>query len=140
MAIAAVSHWRKALKDDRRRFYNTVGYRFWQALLDREDFDATEKFVDPFLRASELKQPIYIMHGELDHVVHATEARLMLNELKKTNPHVEAMSFPTASHSYWPYAAQVTMLNEIDGFLSRYLPSAAEAEPAREVATTASAN
>jgi dipeptidyl aminopeptidase/acylaminoacyl peptidase len=51
------------------------------------------------------------------------EARLMLNALKKRNAPVVSMSFPDASHNDWPYASRVTMLNEIDGFLRRTIPT-----------------
>jgi dipeptidyl aminopeptidase/acylaminoacyl peptidase len=124
VAISAVAHWRKTLRDDRDRFGNQSAYRFWKALLDREDFDEVEPFIDPYRRAKELKQPILLMHGELDRIVHATEARLMLDELKKHNPHVESRSFTQATHSYWPFATRVTRLNEIETFLRRHLAPA----------------
>ena len=124
VAIAAVAHWRKTLRDDRYRFDNQPAYRFWKTLLEREDFDEVEPFIDPFLRAGELRQPILLIHGELDRIVHPTEAKLMLDELKKHNDHVESRSFVQASHSYWPFAARVTRLNEIEGFLHRQLAPA----------------
>lgn len=123
VAIAAVAHWRKTLRDDRDQFGNLPAYRFWKALLDREDFAEVEPFIDPYRRARELKQPILLIHGELDNIVHATEARLMLDELKKHNPHVESRSFTNATHSYWPFATRVTRLNEIETFLRRHLAS-----------------
>ncbi len=123
IATSAVSNWRKALRDDRWRFDNDFGYKFWKSLLSRKNFAEEEKFIDPFLRAAELKQPVMIVHGEYDYVVHATEAKLMLDALKKHNPNVQALSFPFASHSYWPFADRVIRLNEAALFFDRYLSS-----------------
>jgi dipeptidyl aminopeptidase/acylaminoacyl peptidase len=125
VAIAAVSHWRKALQDDRWKLDNQMGYQFWKALLGRHSFKEDEPFIDPYLRAAELKQPVLIIHGEYDDVVHATEAKLMLDALKKKNPNVQSISFPYASHSWWPFEDQVVQLNEAASFLERHLPPAA---------------
>jgi len=124
VAIAAVSNWRRALRDDRWRFDNKLGYTFWKSLLSRESFAADEKFIDPYLRAAELKQPVYIMHGVQDFIVSPAEAQLMLDALRKTNPHVHTRSFPRAGHSQWSFDDRVVMFNEIATFLDRYLPPA----------------
>lgn len=121
VAIAAVSHWRKMMGDDRWGDGNKLGYSFWKALLDFRDFDEEEKFVDPLTRAGELNQPVYIMHGELDRVVRAQEAKLMLDALRKHNDHVQSLSFPRSSHSYWPFEDRVRQLNEIGEFFDRHL-------------------
>lgn len=126
VAIAAVSHWKRAIRDDVDRFDNKYGAVFWRELLERSDFSESERFIDPLRRAAELKQPIYIMHGEWDDVVHPTQSKLMLEALRKANPHVESMSFVTASHSTWPYDARVKQLNEIEGFLRRHLAPPAD--------------
>ncbi|HEY8993118.1 MAG TPA: alpha/beta fold hydrolase [Lacunisphaera sp.] len=123
VAIAAVSHW-KSLVQDTKQIWNggDYGAAYWKSLLEHSDFEKSEAFIDPYLRVAELKQPIYIMHGEGDTTVRPTEARLMLNALKKQNAPVESMSFPRASHTEWPYESRVMMLNEIDGFLRRTIP------------------
>ena len=125
VAISAVAHWKKTLRDDRWKFDNKMAYKFWKSLLDRENFSEDERHIDPYVRAAELKQPIYIMHGEQDWVVSPTEAKLMMEKLRKTNPDVHTRSFPNSSHSYWRYDDRVVQLNEIASFLNRYLqPSA----------------
>lgn len=120
IAIAALTHLRDQQKDNRRND-NRYGYEVWNDILGRKDFDATEHFIDPLLRAAEIRQPVYIMHGEQDDVVSATQARDMLKALKKTNPNVRSMSFVDAGHSYWPERDRVTQLNEIESFLRTYL-------------------
>jgi dipeptidyl aminopeptidase/acylaminoacyl peptidase len=126
IAISAISHWKKQMNFERDlgRFGNRYSSVFWENMLARADFATAEQYIDPLLRAAELKQPIYIMHGELDQVVDASEARVMLAALKKTNPKVESMSFPHATHTYWPLADRVAQLNEIESFLQRTLPPA----------------
>lgn len=122
VAIAAVSHWRALIRDTGAQYDGDYAASYWKNLLERSDFAKAEPFIDPYLRAGEIKQPIYIMHGSRDRVVQPTEAKMMIDALKKTNPGVESISFPAATHTYWPYATRVTMLNEIEGFLRRTIP------------------
>lgn len=125
IAVAAVSSWRKTLRDDRWVFDNQVAYRFWKTLLQRESFKADEPFIDPLLRSAEIKQPVFIVHGERDPIVHATEARQMLNALRKHNPNIQAKSFPLGGHGNWSIDDRVIYLNEMGAFLDRHLPPAA---------------
>lgn len=131
VAIAAVAHLRDQQKFN-RSFDNRYGYAVWQDILGRKDFAETERFIDPLLRATELRQPVYIMHGNRDEVVSADQAAAMLKALQKTNPHVRSKCFPNAGHSWWPELDRVTQLNEIEGFLREYL--APEPKPASPVA------
>jgi dipeptidyl aminopeptidase/acylaminoacyl peptidase len=121
VAIAAVSNWRQSLRDERWKFSNKGGYSFWKALLSRDGFAEQEKFIDPYLRAAELKQPIYIMHGSRDRVVSAVGADMMITALRKTNPNVCGRVFPFAGPGGWSYDDRVVELNEIGAFLERHL-------------------
>ena len=122
VAVAAVSNFRKLLRYERDHTWGDYySYEAWKTLLGRADFAENEKFIDPLLRASEIRQPVYIMHGERDGVVPATQAREMLKALQKTNANVESMSFPHARHSYWSFRDRVTMLNEMELFFRKYL-------------------
>ena len=121
VAISAISHLRQQRNDNIKLFGNPYGYAFWNSLLAKSDFAENEKYIDPLLRSAEIKQPVYIMHGELDQVVHPTQAREMLRALQWTNPRVESLSFPSSSHSGWPLCDRVTRLNEIESFLKRNL-------------------
>lgn len=142
IAVAAVSNWRTALKNDRWDSNRKLSYTFWKALLSRTSFSEDEKFIDPLVRASELKQPVLIMHGEFDRTVQPREAKLMLEALKKHNPNVKSLSFPHASHSWWPFADRVAVLNESALFLDRWLggeastsqPAASAAKPVAALA------
>ena len=131
IAIAAVSNWRKFIRDDHWQFDNRIAFTFWKSLLGRENFAADEKHIDPFLRAAEIKQPVFIVHGEQDTVVSPQEAKMMLDALKKDNPNIQSRSFPRSSHTYWPYEDRVVMLNESARFLETYLgKSKTEKQPA----------
>ncbi len=122
VAIAAVSNFRRMMQYDRDQTWGDYySYEVWKTVLGREDFAANERFIDPLLRAAEVRQPVYIMHGERDGVVPATQAREMLKALQKTNPNVESMSFPNAGHTSWAFRDRVTQLNEIEAFLRRHL-------------------
>lgn len=132
IAISAVSSWKKSLRDDHWLMNNKNKYAFWKSLLEGQDYEANAKYIDPLLRVAEIKQPVFIIHGELDQVVHATESKLMLDALKKQGTTVEAKSFSDATHTYWSFGDRVERLNEIAAFLERYLPAeTAEAAPAK---------
>ncbi|PTY02537.1 hypothetical protein DB347_24365 [Opitutaceae bacterium EW11] len=126
VAISAVSNWRMTLREDRRSGYK-LSYSFWRSILNGPRFAEDEKFIEPTMRAAELKQPIYIMHGEQDGIVSSKEAKLMLDALRKTNSHVYSRSFPRASHSEWSYDDRVVQFNEIAAFLSQHLAPTANA-------------
>lgn len=131
VAISAIAHWRDTLRDDRRRFENKLGYSFWKSLLDRTDFSSTEKFIDPYLRASEIHQPIFIIHGDRDSTVSSLQAGAMIDALKKQNSHVQSHNFSFATHTDWSFEDEVVKLNEIGLFFEKYL---APAPPATAVA------
>jgi dipeptidyl aminopeptidase/acylaminoacyl peptidase len=141
VAISAVSHWRSFLKDDRSKYDNKASYAYWKSLLDSQGFKTDEALIDPLLRAAELKQPIYVIHGTLDHIVSVEEATMMTKTLQKTNSQVESLIFPQAGHTYyeWGFYDKVRRLNEIGEYLDRHLkagtPAAAVergAQPAPE--------
>ncbi|MFT3780962.1 MAG: alpha/beta fold hydrolase [Nibricoccus sp.] len=129
IAFAAVSSWKKMQKDDRWAYGKEYGYAFWKALLADQNYAENAKYIEPILRVPEIKQPVFIIHGERDLVVHPTEAKLMLDALKKQGTPVEAKSFPDSSHSYWPFSDRVEMLNEIASFLERNLTEEPTAPP-----------
>jgi len=131
VAISAVSHFRSQLREMKRiygRDYD-YAYAFWQDILGKADFAKNEKFTDPLLRVAEIHQPVYIMHGGEDWVVHASQAGDMLKALQKTNPIVRSKNFPRAGHSYssWPLEDTVVRLNELEDFFSSYLKPTAPA-------------
>lgn len=124
IAMSAVTSWQKTLKDIKWSLSDGYEYTFWRALLERQDYETNAKYIDPLLRAGEIKQPIFIIHGSRDPVVSPAEADLMLQALKKNGAPVEVKAFPDAGHSYWPFADRVEMLNEMGAFLERNLPPA----------------
>lgn len=138
VATSAIANWRKALEDDRWHFNNRLAFTFWKSLLSRESFADDEKFIDPYLRASDIKQPLFIIHGGRDDVVSSREAGMMLDAVKKHNPNVQSHLFPHATHTYWTFEDRVVRLNEIAAFFSQYLGKAASGNSsAQDVASGA---
>jgi len=76
------------------------------------------------LRASELHQPIFIIHGGMDFTVSPRQSQTMLDALKTINPHVQSHSFPGASHTEWAFEDKVIRLNEMADFFEHYLAPA----------------
>jgi dipeptidyl aminopeptidase/acylaminoacyl peptidase len=133
IAISAVTSWGKRQKDFKWGLgEEAYAYALWDALLAKQDYATNAKYIDPLLRVAEIKQPVFIIHGEQDHNVNPTEARFMLDALKKQGTPVEAKSFADSSHTYWPFSDRVERLNKIAAFLERNLPAdTAEATPAK---------
>lgn len=139
VSISAISHWRNFLKDDRWKYNNIVSYIYWKSLLDSQGFKTDEALIDPLLRAAELKQPIYVIHGTFDHIVSVEEATMMTKTLQKTNPQVESLIFPRAGHTYneWGFFDKVRRLNEVGEFLDRHLKTGKPAATAEHSAPPA---
>ena len=135
IATAAVSNWRADMKQYRQ--HHVGGYEFWKTLLNRRDFKAEEKFIEPTLRAEELKQPIMIMQGRKDTIVSPKQAEAMYDALKKTNAHVEIRWFDFSGHGDWPVSDHVALLNDSAAFLEQWLAPARVSSAASPVTTTA---
>jgi len=127
VVTCGVAHWRNFLKKDRWQDSREYSYVFWRALLEGQDFKNDEPIIDPYLRAGEIKQPIYILQGGNDPVVDADEAQMMAKRLQSTNPQVEFLLFPNAGHSesQWSFTDKVRRLNETASFLDRQLKAGA---------------
>ncbi|HEY5227912.1 MAG TPA: alpha/beta fold hydrolase [Opitutaceae bacterium] len=128
VVTCGVAHWRNFLKKDRWNSSREFSYVFWGNLLDGQDFKNDEPMIDPYERADEIKQPIYILQGENDPVVDVDEARMMAKKLQASNPQVEFLTFPNTGHSsdQWTFTNKVRRLNETAIFLDRQLkPGAA---------------
>jgi dipeptidyl aminopeptidase/acylaminoacyl peptidase len=138
VVTAGVAHWRNILKKDRWLSAREFSYVFWKSLLDRQGFKDDEPLIDPYIRAAEIKQPIYILQGENDPVVDAEEARMMAKKLQGTNSQVEFLLFPGAGHSedQWSFTDKVRRLNEIANFLDRQVKDSAAPRAEGAVADT----
>ncbi|HVU17074.1 MAG TPA: prolyl oligopeptidase family serine peptidase [Candidatus Didemnitutus sp.] len=123
VAIAAISSWKDFVHS--KHLFRDLGmeYSYLRNLLSGANAPSEWKYIDPCLRVAELKQPIYIMHGNWDWTVPPQQAELMIAALGKNNPKVKSMGFEGATHTYWPVAAQVIMLNEINAFFRQNLPA-----------------
>jgi dipeptidyl aminopeptidase/acylaminoacyl peptidase len=121
VAIAAISSWKDLVHEKRTYFEPNLEYSYLRNLLSGANAPSEWKYIDPVLRAAELKQPLYIMHGNWDWTVPPEQAELMLAALGKKNPQIKSMGFDGATHTYWPIASRVIMLNEINAFLQQNL-------------------
>ncbi|HEY3755095.1 MAG TPA: prolyl oligopeptidase family serine peptidase [Opitutaceae bacterium] len=127
VAIEAVSDWRQTEHDDSLSFNNPIGTAYFRTMLQRQVELGGEHAIEPIDRASELHQPILIMHGALDRTVDAHQSERMTQALKVSNSHVFSKEFLHASHQNWPFADEVEMLNSAGAFLEKYVPTATAA-------------
>jgi len=131
IAIAAVSHWATLEYGD--WLDQNFNYSYMHNLTGGSHFSENEKFIDPYLRAAEIKQPVYIMHGVWDYTVRIEQAEIMYKALKKTNGHVKFMRLDTSSHQDWSEPDRITLLNESGDFFAENLkPIEAEATVAQK--------
>jgi dipeptidyl aminopeptidase/acylaminoacyl peptidase len=141
VVTAGVAHWSNFLKKDRWNSSREFSYVFWRALLDKQDFKDDEPKIDPYLRAAEIKQPIYILQGTADPIVDAEEAQMMVKKLQSTNSQVEFLLFPNTGHTsdQWSFTDKVRRLNETAIFLDRQLKAGAQ-NPTGDAASQATAS
>jgi pimeloyl-ACP methyl ester carboxylesterase len=141
VVTCGIAHWRNFLKKDRWQSSREFSYAFWRDLLDGQDFKNDEPIIDPYARAGEIKQPIYILQGENDPVVDLEEAQMMVKKLQDTNSQVEFLTFPNTGHTadQWSFTNKVRRLNETAIFLDRQLKAGAQ-NPTSDAASHAAAS
>ena len=117
--IAAVSSWRHYINDD--RWSAKYSYRYWRSIVDANDFDEDQAFIEPLKRVEEITRPLYIMHGYIDSNVIVEQAEMMVKALEKHDKEFQVMYFPLATHTYWPDSSRITILNETENFFKKHL-------------------
>ena len=117
--IAAVSSWRHYINDD--RWSAKYSYRYWRSIVDANDFDEDQAFIEPLKRVEEITRPLYIMHGYIDRNVIVEQAEMMVKALEKHDKEFQVMYFPLATHTYWPDSSRITILNETENFFKKHL-------------------
>jgi dipeptidyl aminopeptidase/acylaminoacyl peptidase len=92
-----------------------------RSLLTPERYRQQAAMINPINRASELHQPVLILHGEDDRLVHPRDAYAMADAVRKGGGKPTLVIIPKTLHSSWSTEARVSGMNELAAFLSQNL-------------------
>jgi dipeptidyl aminopeptidase/acylaminoacyl peptidase len=86
------------------------------------------KEVSPLKRASEIRVPILILHGEMDRVVPVKQSRRMAKALEKLEKEYRYIELDNGDHNLSDYRDRTATLTAIESFLARHLDDRAGAD------------
>jgi len=92
-----------------------------RSILTPERYRVQASFINPIHHASELHQPVLILHGEDDRLVHPRDAYAMTEALRKAGGQPTLVIMPKTRHANWSIEANVAALNELAAFLAKNL-------------------
>jgi len=92
-----------------------------RSILTPERYRPQAALINPINRVSELRQPVLIIQGEEDRLVHPRDAYAMADALRKAGGQPSLVIIPNARHSSWSIEARVAGMNELAAFLARNL-------------------
>lgn len=85
----------------------------------------------PAMRASELKAPVFLVHGKDDRRAAFDQYEAMLAALRATGASPETYVVDGEGHGFYSPESQAELYRRLDAFLARSLNSAGAAAPAR---------
>nr|WP_229260084.1 prolyl oligopeptidase family serine peptidase [Duganella aquatilis] len=78
----------------------------------------------PLQRAAELKQPLLMAHGLEDKRVPLVHATRFYDAVKRSNPHVELITYPNEGHGWRHDATNIAFWQRVEAFLEQNLKQA----------------
>jgi dipeptidyl aminopeptidase/acylaminoacyl peptidase len=102
--------------------------RWWARTLG-SDMDALAK-VSPALRASEVKVPVFLVHGSADTTASFNQYKAMEAALRKNGTPAETMVAPTEGHGFVKPENIAELYRRMEAFLDKYIGNGAKASTA----------
>jgi len=97
-------------------------YEFWrQRIGDPEADEAMLAKASPHRRVSEIKAPIFLMHGFLDDIVPVDQSKMMVKALQAAGKKVEYWEIPKEGHSASTPKLERDRMERVIAFLKPYL-------------------
>ncbi len=120
VTIAGVFDWSRIIQDGRRSnplAYERLIRQLGDPKLQKEKFDA----LSPILSAAKIKIPVFIAHGEDDHVVAASQSHRLAAILRKAGVPYETMFETWEGHGFSTLKNRAELYERIDAFLKKNL-------------------
>lgn len=122
ISFAGISEVRAMLRYDPS---SGIARRYYKDWRDRvrgdEDFDLGA--VSPLTRASAIRVPLLIAHGDEDHVVPFAQSRNMHEALRRAKIDHEFVVYPGEGHGFGKAENSIDFLRRVEAFLARHNPS-----------------
>ena len=95
---------------------------FWETYIGRGLDDAQKAAISPARRASQIKVPVLLFHGNKDVNVPYSQALFLKKELDATGSPVKLVTLDGQDHEINSTTVRTTFLTEMDAFLQTHLP------------------
>jgi len=128
-AYASVTDIELMISDDR---WYEWGAAWHETLVGGERGDASRlRGSSPLRRASEIRAPVLLGHGEDDQRVHVRQSRRMAEALRTAGKQVEYLEFPKEVHGFLLEANRVRWYGRVAAFFEEHLAPRAPSATAR---------
>ncbi len=122
VTIAGVFDWARVIEDSSRNEHQRGRYGFLRRRLgdpekDAEAFDA----ISPIRAVDQIKIPVFVAHGTLDHVASVGESKRLIAALKKRGLAFESRITSGEGHGFNHLENNVRLYSEIEDFLTRHM-------------------
>ncbi len=122
ISFAGISEVRTMLRYDPSTGIARRYYKDWRdRIRGEEGFDLGA--VSPLNRASAIRVPLLIAHGDEDHVVPVAQSRNMHEALRRAKIEHEFVVYPGEGHGFDKAANSIDFLKRVEAFLARHNPS-----------------
>lgn len=106
-------------------------YEYWEETLGELKADKdTITAVSPISLVNKFQDPVFLIHGEYDGIVHVSQSENMESALKKAGKTVEYFELEDAGHGGWSVETEILYLETIERFLAKHLTGGSPPPPA----------
>jgi len=99
-------------------------YEYWVKSIGDPRADRTAiEAASPLRRAADWRLPILLIHGDADDIVPVEQSREMDRALRRAGKEVRFVELEDEGHNNWSSKVEAQVLNEIETFLARHLPT-----------------
>ena len=97
-------------------------YKYWLKSIGNPKTDKEKlKAKSPVRSVERVEDPILLIHGEYDEIVHTDQSRRMKTALKKAGKKVEFVLLEDVGHRDWDLETRMKYLKTVEDFVSKYI-------------------
>lgn len=122
ISFAGVMDVASQLRYNRRSFIASRYYKDWRAKVQGDD-GTTLEAVSPARRATEVRIPILIAHGDADETVPIAQSRKFVDALKAAGKPYEFYVYKGEGHGFSKAEDQIDFFRRVEAFLAKHNPS-----------------
>lgn len=123
VSVAGVSDLLADLKRTRKEFgRDSEVFEYWTKSMGHYKDDKEKLFAaSPINFVDKINVPTLLVHGKYDDNVKFKQSEALYNKMKKADKNVKFIELDEG-HSYWDLESEILYMDELEQFLSTYLP------------------